>query len=321
MPNEREQAEREQAERNGVGGGAVGGGRIVVFGDVIDDIVVVPSGVVRPNTDTVSTIQQRPGGSAANTACWMASLGASVDFIGRVGSSDLARHSALLRQAGVTPRLEADADLPTGTIVLIVEADERTMLTSTGANAAFTPDAVSDELLDAAVLLHFTGYSIFGRADQSALRRLIDRCARRGVQVSVDPGSAGFIADRGATRFLDDVWGASMIFPNLDEGRVLTTLHEPEAIVRRLLERFRMVALTLDSGGVLLATVGRPSEHIPSLTVERIDPTGAGDAFAAGFLADWVVTRDDSSAAAAGVAAGALAVRTLGGRPPLGTAG
>ena len=50
------------------------GDRIIVVGDVINDIVVVPRGEVRPDTDTASTIRLRPGGSAANTAVWLGSL-------------------------------------------------------------------------------------------------------------------------------------------------------------------------------------------------------------------------------------------------------
>jgi len=57
----------------------VPGTRIVVFGDVIDDIVVVPSGPIRPDTDTPSSIRNSPGGSAANAASWLGSAGAQVD--------------------------------------------------------------------------------------------------------------------------------------------------------------------------------------------------------------------------------------------------
>ncbi len=293
--------------------------KIVVFGDVIDDIVVVPSGPVRIDTDTVSSIRSSPGGSAANAACWMASFGAEVDFIGRVAKADIPRHSGIFGCAGVTAHLLGDEQLPTGTIVIIVEGERRTMLTSPGSNAILSPDDISDELLEEAALLHFTGYSLFGRPDDFAIRRLIDRCARRGVQVSVDPASAGFLADFGAGRFLDAVAGASMIFPNLEEGRVLTGLREPDEIARRLLERFRMVALTLDTGGVLIAsgsaTGSADIRRVASRAVDRVDPTGAGDAFAAGFIANWVLDRDDTAAAHAGVAAGALAVATIGGRP------
>ncbi|MCU1557833.1 MAG: hypothetical protein JWN09_1828 [Microbacteriaceae bacterium] len=289
--------------------------RIVVFGDVIDDVVVVPKGAIRPDTDTVSSIRQRAGGSAANVAAWMGSLGASVDFVGVVGRDDVARHSALLVSAGATPHLIGDPDLPTGAIVVIVDGEQRTMLTETGANARMTPDAVDDELLAAATLVHFTGYSLFGAHDPMSIRRLIDRAIRLGVEVSVDPGSAGFIADLGTQNFLDAVTGADLIFPNLEEGRVLTGLDDAEQIVTRLGESFAIVALTLDTEGVVLGWRGHPISRIDAVASRIVDPTGAGDAFAAGFLTEWVRSRDALAAARAGARAGAVAVTTIGGRP------
>lgn len=291
------------------------GSRIVVFGDVIDDIVVVPTGPIRVDTDTVSSIRNRAGGSAANAAAWMAISGAPVDFVGVVATDDVARHTASLAKAGVIPHLIGHDNLPTGTIVVIVDGERRTMLTETGANTAMTPDDVGDELLDAAGLLHVTGYSLFGRSDDSAMRRLIDRCASRGVQVSVDPGSAGFLADYGSERFLAAVRGASLFFPNLEEGRMLTGLEHPDEVAEALLSHFRLVALTLDTDGVVLARRGSPTVHIDAIVADIVDPTGAGDAFAAGFLAEWLRSGDDERAARAGVESGARAVSTIGGRP------
>src|SRR5580692_4889273 len=121
--------------------------RIVVFGDIIDDIIATPSGAIRPDTDTPASIQRRGGGSAANMAVWIATLGVAVDFVGRVGVLDLERHSRVLREAGVRPMLAADHDLPTGTIVILVEGDKRSMLTERGTNAAVDPESVSDAIL------------------------------------------------------------------------------------------------------------------------------------------------------------------------------
>ena len=294
--------------------------RIVVFGDVIDDVVVVPRDPIRPDTDTASSIRRRAGGSAANTAAWLGRLGAGVDFVGMVGLDDLERHRALLARCGVTPHLTGHPDLPTGSIVVIVDGEQRTMLTETGANAAMTPDAVADDLLDAAAIVHFTGYSLFGRPDDTAVRSLVARAKASGVLVSVDPGSAGFIADFGADRFLAAVSGADLLFPSLDEGRALTGLAAPEEVVARLAEDFAVVALTLGTDGVLVARRGRDTVRVAALEVgaidtEIVDPTGAGDAFAAGFLDAWIRTPHAAVAARAGVLAGARAVATIGGRP------
>jgi sugar/nucleoside kinase (ribokinase family) len=289
-------------------------GRIVVFGDVFDDIVVVPSHAIRPDTDTVSSIRRRAGGSAANTAAWLGSLGAPVDFIGLVGSGDAARHAAEL--PGVTAHLGEHPTLPTGTIVVIVEGETRTMLTEIGANAELTADSVTDALLDAAALIHFTGYSLFGSPQRAeAVARLFERARSAGVHVSVDPGSSGFIADFGADRFLEAITGAAFLFPNLEEGRLLTGLDDPMAVALSLAQRFDTVALTLDTDGVIVAQRGIGVERLPAVPAVVVDPTGAGDAFSAGFLAEWVRSRDAVAAASAGSLAGSWAVATTGARP------
>jgi sugar/nucleoside kinase (ribokinase family) len=288
--------------------------RIVVFGDVVDDVVVVPEGAIRDDTDTPASIRNRAGGSAANAAAWMGSLGASVDFIGLVGAEDVARHSALLTDSGVTPHLSGHEEEPTGAIIVIVSGERRTMLTEKGANAKLTPDAVPNRLLAGAAILHFTGYSVFSQADQVALRGLLQRASALGVRVSVDPASAGFISDFGVEQFLDAIDGAHLFFPNLEEGRVLTGLDDPIEIAERLGERFEVVALTLNTAGVVVVERGMPTT-VAAVPVVVVDPTGAGDAFAAGFLAAWVSGAGAMAAAAAGARAGALAVATIGGRP------
>jgi sugar/nucleoside kinase (ribokinase family) len=288
--------------------------RIVVFGDVIDDVIATPSGQVRRDTDTPSSIEQRAGGSAANTASWFAHVGGTVDFIGRVGVMDLERHSSILREAGVRPMLAADHVLPTGTIVILVDGNSRTMLTERGANAALDPDAVSDAVLDGASVVHFTGYSLFGREDIAGFKRLIKRAKSRGVQVSVDAGSAGFLEDFGAARFLDAIAGASILFPNLDEGRTLTGLDDPYEVALKLARKFPTVVLTLGAAGIIVAS-GDEAVAVDIVPATMVDPTGAGDAFCAGFLREWIESGDRRAAAEAGSRLAATAVEIVGGRP------
>ncbi len=292
-----------------------GTNRVVVFGDVIDDVIVTPRGAIRPDTDTPSSIEIRAGGSAANMATWLASVGTPVDFVGRVGVMDIERHSRILREAGVRPMLAGDHELHTGTIVIIVDGDQRNMLTERGANAALDPDAVHDSILDGASAVHFTGYSLFGRDSTSGFKRLIKRARALGVQVSVDPGSAGFLEDFGAPKFLDAIGGAQLLFPSLEEGRVLTGLTDPTEIAQNLAKKFPVVVLTQGRGGVIVAGGGEVLDLEVTQT-NPVDPTGAGDAFCAGFLSDWIVSANYRSAAMAGAALASKAVGLIGGRPP-----
>jgi sugar/nucleoside kinase (ribokinase family) len=295
-----------------------GGRRIVVFGDVIDDIVVVPHGPVTVDDDTPSSVRHRAGGSAANAAAWMASVGAEVDFVGLVAAGDVARHSELLAAAGVTPHLGAHPTLPTGAIVVIVDRQTRTMLTERGANAELDPDAVSDQLLAGAGLLHISGYGIFDAADLEPYRRMIRRAAAHGVAVSVDPGSARLLARFGVERFLRLIDGVSILFPNLEEGRILTGRSDPNEIVSALAGRFELVALTLGATGAIVARRGDRPVHTAAVDSSVLDSTGAGDAFAAGFLASLSGSADVGAATGAGVRLAARAVSVIGGRPPAG---
>lgn len=293
------------------------GGRIVVIGDVVNDIVVVPRGEVRLDTDTASTIRPRPGGSAANTAAWLGSLGAATDFVGCVGLADADEHEQTFREHGVEPHLQSGVGMPTGTIVILVEGQHRTMLTERGANASLTSAAVTDELLAGAGLLHISGYSILDGFGIRGARDLIGRATAAGVPVSVTPGSAGYLSDFGVKPFLEAIDGTTILFPNLAEGKLLSGEAEPMRIGAALRERFEVVVLTMGDEG-LIVFEGKTATPVPAPVVQHVvDPTGAGDAMAAGFLQRWVTDRDAVAAARAGAFTAARAIMVLGGRPPI----
>ena len=290
------------------------GPRIVVAGDVIDDIVVVPQSEIRRDTDTPSTIRFRPGGSASNTAAWLGSLGSAVDFVGIVGAADVDRHATQFAVGGVRAHLAAHPHLPTGTIVVIVDDQQRAMLTERGANADFDGDLVTDALLTAAAVLHLTGHTVFGRDDTSSMERLVGRARALGVDVSVDPGSAGYLADRGIETFQRVFAEATVLFPSLDEGVALTGLTQPDDIALALGASGALVVMTMGVAGVVIAE-GGVLTRVAAVPATVTDPTGAGDAFAAGFLYEWVRSRDAVAAASAGALVAARSVTVVGGRP------
>lgn len=297
------------------------GSRALVVGDVIDDIIVVPVGPVRPDTDTTALISRHEGGSAANTAAWMAHQGAPVDFVGCVGSGDRERHEAVLRDLGVRPHLSEHPSLTTGTIVIVVEGEQRTMLTDRGANAGLSVDAVTDEVLADAGVLHLTGYSLVDAFSADDLAALIERAHRHGVLVTLDPGSAGFIADYGVAAFRAALRGVDVLLPNLAEGRLLAEYTDGDvcadaAVAEALLDIAPAVVLTHGAGAVVVARQGEPTASIDVEAKEVVDPTGAGDAFTAGLLTAILAGSDLVEAARAGVRVASLAVTRPGARPP-----
>lgn len=294
------------------------GARIVVVGDLMNDIVVMPRGPIVPDTDTESQVRPRPGGSAANTAAWLGSLGAAVDFVGAVGDADAETHAELFRDGGVTPHLQVEPGLPTGIIVILVRGEERSMLTERGANAAFSGATLTDELLDTAAIVHVSGYTIVKDFRSGAAQQIIRRARDRGIPVSVTPGSYGYLSLYGVERFLDDIRGTEILIPNLAEGRLLSGKVDPMDVGAALLEHAPLVLLTRGSLGVILFRRDQPPLEIPPPPVAKlVDPTGAGDALAAGFLAHWVRSHDPEAAVRAAVLVAARAVMLIGGRPPV----
>jgi sugar/nucleoside kinase (ribokinase family) len=284
--------------------------RVVVVGDVIDDILVKPKTAIRPDTDTQSEIKLSPGGSAANFACWLASQGVDVDFIGRVNHKDVARHSEDLKSYGVNPLLQADPKLPTGSIVVLVEGEQRSFLTDRGANKNLDVS----EIEDFGAALYLSGYSLFGAMPAKDFKALIRRAKSQGAMVVCDPGSAGFIADYGVVKFFEATKGVDLFTPSLEEGRVLTGELDPKLIGFALLERYPLVALTLGKEGLLVCHKNEAT-LIPAKKVKVVDSTGAGDATTASLVADLVNGIDFDQAAKNAVIAGANAVTRSGGRP------
>jgi len=300
----------------GVACGSFGLTRVLIVGDVIDDIVVTPLGNVTRDSDTTSRIRATPGGSAANQAAWLAVAGVDVRFVARVGAADVSRHHAELSGFGVEAVLIADPDAPTGTIVVMLDADgNRTMYTDRGANVRLTTADVPLSLLDDVDALHVNGYALFSESPRLAVLSLIDEARRRGITVTADPSSSAYLEELGASTFLACTRGAAVCLPNLDEGRVLSGHTEPHDVLASLREHYAVVALKLGSGGVLVGD-GDQVELIAPASSSVVDPTGAGDAFCAGFLGSWLGGKSAVDAARHGSTLAARAVATYGGRPP-----
>jgi sugar/nucleoside kinase (ribokinase family) len=289
---------------------------------VINDVLVKPLGGVTHDSDTPAAIRARPGGAAANQAAWMARLGAAVTFAGRVGARDAEYHRHELAAAGVRPYLAVDPDTETGSIVIMVAADgARTMFTDRGANHNLCPDDLPDRLLDEAQVLHLTGYTFFEPPLLEVARSLLARARSRGLTVTVDPGSAAFLARLEPGAFLRWTEGAAVCFPNKDEAAVLVGQADPATTAARLTRHYGVVALTLGAAGCVLAVPGHDPVRIAAHPAQTEDTTGAGDAFCGAFMSRWLASppsppiADLIEAAEFATRIAASAVTGFGGRP------
>ena len=320
----------------GLPGGAQRRPRLGVFGDVVLDIVVLHREDAAPDSDSRAAITPTAGGSAANVAVWAARSGLEVAFFGQAGDdlvgrqlrADLAAEGvAVDRPAG---NLHLAASAPTGIIIVNVHGSSRTMVTDRGANLSPPPDLIRDEALAACAWLHLTGYSFFEPGPREVAQRAVKACRRLGVPFSADPSSYRLLREYGAERFLADVDGAAVLFPNRAEARELTGRDDPAEGAAELARRFPVVAVKLGPDGCLVAARGA-LRAVPAVRPDgrAIDPTGAGDAFAAGFLAGLLGvglpgagdTRaaasgagDTQAAAQSAVRLAARAVQVIGGR-------
>jgi sugar/nucleoside kinase (ribokinase family) len=290
--------------------------RVVVCGDVINDILVKPAGEVVRGSDTVSLIEARPGGSAATQAAWLGWLGTDVTFAGRCGARDVAYHRGELERFGVRTWLVADPEAGTGSIVIMVSPDgERTMFTDRGANLRLRRSDLPLDLLDDAAVLHLTGYTFFEPALREVALALLADARRRGLPVTIDPGSAAFLAQLEDGEFTAWTAGAAACFPNLDEATVLTGATDPVQMAALLSAHYDLTVLKLGGDGCVLATRGSAPVRIAGVPAAVQDTTGAGDAFCAAFLSRWLVGDEAAAAAAFAVRIAATAVSVLGGRP------
>jgi sugar/nucleoside kinase (ribokinase family) len=286
---------------------------ILVIGDVMTDIVVRPQGPLARGSDRRASIAFRPGGSAANQAAWLAAFGAEVDFVARVGASDVESETARLKAAGVRPYLIGDDESETGRLVALIDPDgERSFLTDRGANDALRSADIPDALIAGAALVHLSGYSFFAPSPRAAV---LDVMGRAGLKpVSVDPASAEFLREVGVENFLNWTRGAAILFPNAEEAAILAGSDDPETQCARLAARYPLVVIKRGAAGCE-AAAGARRWRAEARQVEAIDTTGAGDAFVAAFLAARLSGADVQTGLERAVTAGALASTRIGGRP------
>ncbi len=285
--------------------------RLLVIGDVIDDIIVMPVEPIRDNTDTTANIQKTLGGSASNVAAWAAHSGAEVGFVGCVNDEDVQRNLANFSTFSVEATLQTSSK-PTGSIVVLVDGESRSMLTDRGANQDLSLAAVISRVPERGIV-YLSGYALLGKRPED-VGNLVRAAHAASALVAIDPGSTGYIADYGVSAYRELLLLADVLFPNREEADLLAVVGQ--------------VPLVVVTDGPRGATAHwRDGSQVSQVGVETrlVDPTGAGDAFCGAFLAaiassessDPLSTDAVAEALSNGVKAGAEAVAIIGARPAL----
>lgn len=290
---------------------------VVVVGDVMVDVLAAMSGPLARGSDTPSAVTTSGGGSAANVAVWLAAQGVPTAYVGRVGDDALGRESvAGLTDRGVTAWVSTEPDLTTGTCIVLVEpGGERSMLPDAGANATLTAADLPQRAFRPGGHLHLSGYTLLNPGSRDAGLAALSMAAAADMTVSVDPSSAAPLAELGAARFLSMTRGVDLLLANRDEAGVLAGTSDPHLAAQQLGDTYREVVVKLGADGAMwqqgFIGASAPAER----GVDVVDTTGAGDAFAAGFLASWLLHPEPETALAAGCRLAARAVSKVGARP------
>lgn len=280
---------------------------MVVVGDAALDVIARRAAPIVPGDDVHAKVITVPGGAAANTAAWLGHLGAETVLVSRVGNDHAGGYLRdTLTAAGVRCVFTVDPDAPTGCVVVLVdERGERSMLPDRGANARLCPADLDPAVLAGARHLHLTGYVLLDASSRDAGVAALAAARRAGLSTSVDPQAANLITDPGG--FLDLVRGVDLLLPNAAELAVLSGFGD-------VLDAVGAVAVTSGAGGA--TWVDRDgSVSVPAEPADRVDTTGAGDAFDAGLLVAWLRGGSPREALLGGVRAGASAISQAGAWP------
>ena len=293
--------------------------RAVVLGDLALDVVLAPARLLERGTDVPGVVRLHQGGSAASTARWLACLGVRTTLVCAVGRDGPGRALvAALRNDGVRVRAARPAGSRTGRIGLLVDAaGERSFVADRGAADLLSSDDLRPGWFRGAGVLHLPAYSLLGSPLGDATARGIALAREAGARISVDLASAEpllAIGRRSAHRLIADA-SPDLLFTNTDEAVAFLGTVDPAGLAT-------FAPVVIVKGGAAGATLLVRGDGGPALRLEvatrpiaAADTTGAGDAFDAGFLAEWLV-RDRATTLAvlhrAAAAGHRVAARQLG---------
>lgn len=237
--------------------------------------------------DAMGAAVECSGGSAANTAAGIASLGGAAAFVGKVRDDHLGgvfRHD--IRATGVAfETTPADSGLPTARCLVLVTPDaERTMNTFLGACHDIGPDDIDPAQVQASGMVFFEGYLWDPPGGKQAFRKAAEVAAAAGVPVALSL-SDSFCVDRHRDDFLALIDGhVDLLFANEDEIISLFQTDSFDAALQRARDVCKVAALTRSAKGSVVVS-GDEVHVVDAAAVERVvDVTGAGDLYAAGFL-------------------------------------
>lgn len=223
------------------------------------------------------------GGSAGNTIRAMARLGTHTGFIGKVGDDTTGDfYEQALRNIGVEPYILRSKSRSGKCVSLISPDGERTFITHLGAAMDLQADDIDGTIFDDYDCLYVEGYLV---QDHNLIRTAMERAKAHGLKVAIDLASFNVVEEN--REFLQDIVEryVDIIFANEDEARAFTGSADAEEALDIIAARCELAVVKIGKRGALIR---RSDERVHvgiMAAAKRVDTTGAGDFYAAGFLA------------------------------------
>ena len=296
---------------------------VLCIGDVMLDVIArinVSPQKINYGSDTASRISTSSGGAAGNVAAWLTRTDARSTIVSHVGDDPAG--AAIVAEFDALGVAHGDLVIPgetSGVVVVLVDSSgERTMFPDKGANSRLTIADLPD--LSTFQAAYISGYALLNPLARDGVLEMVAKIKADGIPIYFDPASVGSMKD--VTDKELHTWFSLMdvLLLNEEESIYLTGSVDIERALDYLLDFSEVVVIKRGSAGAIAKARGFDSISVAAVATTVVDTTGAGDSFAAGFIASFSKNRDLTAALQAGgeLAAGCVAI--VGGRPRVGTA-
>jgi sugar/nucleoside kinase (ribokinase family) len=296
---------------------------VLCIGDVMLDVIArieVAPQKINFGSDTASRISTNSGGAAGNVAAWLTRTTSNSTIVSHVG--DDPSGAALIAEfdaLGVKHENLVIQGEPSGVVVVLVDSSgERTMFPDKGANSSLKLSDLPP--LDNYQAVYISGYALLNPLSRPGVLAMIEKVRADSIPIYFDPASVGAMKDVSDKEIREWFSLMSVLFLNEEESIFLTGLVDIERALDYLLEYSEVVVIKRGSLGAIAKARGYDSISVPAVSATVVDTTGAGDSFAAGFIAAFASKPDLTAAMTAGSELAAQCVAIVGGRPRVGTA-
>ena len=270
------------------------------------------------NQQTMSSLHEVAGGSAANTMAGLASLGGNGLFLGKVSDDRLGKvFGDSMAATGVKFHSgSSKASASTASSMIAVTPDgQRSMNTFLGACREMVPDDVDEEEVASARILYIEGYLWDEESAKQASRKAIAAVKGAGGRIALtlsDPFCVGRFRDEFLHLLDKDV---SILFANEEEAKALFRVEDFDGVIAGAKKWGGIAALTRSAKGCVIIEEGMAHEIAAAPVARVVDTTGAGDQFAAGFLYGMTHGKGLADCGRLGALAAAEVISHYGARP------